>query len=101
MGGGGGGGVLEKSHISKSVSVCTSSSEMEVAVQQHHQDWLQLAVEYARHRRRLRMRRAIWVKPWIGRRCQFGLYDQLMIELRNKDQRAFRTFLRMPPEMYD
>ena len=59
------------------LSVCSSSSEMEVAVLQHHQDLLQLAVEHARHRRRRRMRRAIWVKPWIGRQCQFGLYVAL------------------------
>ena len=24
-----------------------------------------------------------------------------MVELRNEDQRAFKNFLRMPPEMYD
>ena len=41
------------------------------------------------------------VKPWIGRRRQFGLYDQLMVELRNEGPRTFRNFLRMPPEMYD
>ena len=59
-------------------------------------------VTVARHRRRMRrMRRAIWVKPWIGRRHQFGLYDQLMVELRNEDHRALRNFLHMPPEMYD
>ena len=84
------------------VSVCTSSSEMEVAVVQHHQDLLQLTVEYARHkRRRRRMKLAISVKPWNGRRRQFGLYDQLMVEMRNEDQRAFRNFLRIPPEMHD
>ena len=66
-----------KSHISKSVSVCTSSSEMGVAVLQHHQYLLQLAVEDARERRRRRVRHTIWVKPWIGRRCQFGLYVAL------------------------
>ena len=50
---------------------------MEVAVL-HHRDLLQLVVEYVRHRRRRhRMRRAIWVKPWIGRWRQFGLYVAL------------------------
>ena len=47
------------------------------------------------------MRREVWVKPWIGRRCEFGLYDQLMVELRNEDHRSFKNFLRMPPEMFD
>ncbi|XP_041373483.1 putative nuclease HARBI1 [Gigantopelta aegis] len=29
------------------------------------------------------------------------MYDQLLVELRREDQRAFKNFLRMPPEMYD
>ena len=66
------------------------------------QDLLQLAVEYAIHRRRRHRRSCeIWVKPWIGRRRQCGLYDQLMVELRNEDERAFRKFLRAPPDMYE
>ena len=69
--------VYVKSHFSKSVSVCTSSSEMEVAVLQHHQVLLQLVVEYVGHRRRRRMRQAIWLKPWIGRWHQIGLYVAL------------------------
>ena len=35
------------------------------------------------------------------RRRQFGLYDQLMVELRNEDQMAFKNFMRMPSEMFD
>ena len=51
---------------------------MEVAVLQHHQDLLQFAVEYARHRRRRRrMRCAIRVKLWVGKQRQFGLYVAL------------------------
>ena len=55
-----------------------------------------------RRRRRVR-RRHIWTRPWLhpDRRRQFGIYDQLMVELRREDQRAFRKFLRMPTEMYD
>ena len=63
---------------------------------------LHLAIEYARHRRRRRrLRCEIWLKLLIESRRQFGFYDQLMVELRNEDQRAFRNFLRMRPEMYD
>jgi len=29
-----------------------------------------------------------------------GLYDQLMVELRNEDQASFKNFLRMPPSMF-
>ncbi|XP_072165158.1 putative nuclease HARBI1 [Diadema setosum] len=32
---------------------------------------------------------------------EFGLYDQLMVELRNEDPRAFHHFMRMPPAMFD
>ena len=52
-------------------------------------------------RRRRRGQRKYWVRPWIGRRRQFGLYDQLLVELRNEDQKAFKNFMRMPPEMFD
>ena len=41
------------------------------------------------------------VGEWIGRRRQFGLYDHLLVELRNEDQASFKNFLRMPPEMFD
>lgn len=47
------------------------------------------------------MVRNIWVRDWIARRPQLGLYDRLMVELRNEDPRAFQNFMRMPPAMYD
>lgn len=57
-----------------------------------------------RRRRRIRRRqRRIWAHAWSGpeRRREFGLYDQLMVELRNEDEKAFVNFLRIPPEMFD
>ena len=54
-----------------------------------------------RERRRRQNARRHWVRNWIGRRVQFGLYDQLMVELRNEDPAAFHNFLRMPPAMFD
>ena len=47
------------------------------------------------------MTRNIWVRDWIARRPQLGLYDRLMVELRHEDPRAFQNFMRMPPAMYD
>ena len=47
------------------------------------------------------MVRNIWVRDWIARRPQLGLYDRLMVELRNEDPVAFQNFMRMPPAMYD
>ena len=45
----------------------------------------------------------MWAKAWLGpdRRRQFGLYDQLMTELRREDTKAFCNFMRMPTEMFD
>ena len=42
-----------------------------------------------------------WVRPWILRRREFGIYDQLMVKLRNEDRASFTNFLRMPPGMND
>ena len=35
------------------------------------------------------------------RRTEFGLYDQLMVELRNEDPRAFHHVIKMPLAMTD
>ena len=78
---------------------------MEEALHQHHLELINLTLHCIKRNRkrkqRRRRRRQIWIRPWIGRRRQFGLYDQLMVELRNEDQKAFKNFLRMPPEMFD
>ncbi|WAR01347.1 hypothetical protein MAR_007905 [Mya arenaria] len=42
-----------------------------------------------------------WVKQWILKSAEHGLYDKLMVELRNEDPRAFKHFMRMPPAMFD
>ena len=48
-------------------------------------------------------RRSFWCREWCGpvRRQKFGLFDQLMVELREEDTASFKNFLRMPPEMFD
>jgi hypothetical protein len=79
---------------------------MEVTILQHQYDLIDLAIHHIqdnriRRRRKRRRRREVWVRPWIGRQRQFGLYDQLLVELRNEDQRSFKNFMRMPPEMFD
>ena len=43
-----------------------------------------------RRRRRRRVVRNIWVRDWISKSPQLGLYDRLMVELRNGDPRAFK-----------
>ena len=75
-----------------------------LAIAQHEVDVLNLNI--AEHiqgpqQRRWRRRRQCWTRGWILRRRDFGLYDQLMVELRREDSSAFKNFMRMPPEMYD
>ena len=78
--------------------------QYEIAVLQHQQDLVELAlhqVDVIRRRRKRKGHRRFWVRPWIGRRRQFGRYDQLLVELRNEDQASFKDFMRMPPDMFD
>ena len=75
-------------------------------VLQHQHNVVELAlhqVDVIRRRRTRRGHRRFWVRPWIGRRRQFGLYDQLLVQLRNEDQVSAKNFMRMPPEnlMFD
>ena len=58
-------------------------------------------LDVIRRRRKKRGHQRFWVRPWIGRRLQGVLYDQLLVELRNEDQTSFKNFMRMPPEMFD
>ena len=74
--------------------------QYEIAVLQHQQNLVELALHQVgviRRRRKRRVHRRFWVRPWIGRRQQFGLYDKLLVELRNEDQASFKNFMRMPP----
>ena len=71
-------------------------------IQQQNHNLLRLYQVLDRRRRRRRRRpRSVWVRGWIVRRMEFGLYDQLMVELRNEDPCAFHHFMRMPPAMFD
>ena len=46
-------------------------------------------------RRRRRRQRRWWTRPWLSpeRRRSFGLYDQLMTELRREDRQSFLHWL--------
>ena len=72
-------------------------------LQNQNDQLLQVHEMLARRRRRQRRRQArnVWVRNWICRRPQQGLYDRLMVELRNDDTRSFKNFMRMPPAMFD
>lgn len=78
-----------------------------LAALQHHVNLVKLTLHHYREmkktnsRRKHAQKRRYWVRGWIARRHNFGLYDQLMTELRNEDQASFKNFMRMPPEMFD
>ena len=76
--------------------------EYQLAVLRHQQSLIELALYllHAKQNKKRRQRRH-WVRPWITRRPHFGLFDQLMVELRNEDQASFTNFMRMPPAMFD
>ena len=72
-------------------------------LQHQNAQMVQLHQMLARRRRRRRRQqiRAVWTRNWITRRPQQGLYDRLLVELRNEDPRSFQNFMRMPPDMFD
>ena len=75
-----------------------------IAALNHHIDLMNMYIGVLRRnrrRRRRRQRRVEWVRPWIARRPDLGVYDRLMVELRAEDPTSFKNFLRMPPEMFD
>ena len=51
-------------------------------------------------RRRVARRRAVWVRPWLLRRPEFGMYENLIQELNREDINGYKNFLRVPPELF-
>ena len=43
---------------------------------------------------RARRRKSHWVKPWVNRRSEHGMYHRLMVELREENPADFCEFLR-------
>ena len=78
-----------------------------LAIAQRERDELDLDVNdhiVRRNQRRARRgqrKRCAWTRGWVRRRREFGIYDQLMVELRREDPKAFKNFLRIPPDMFD
>jgi hypothetical protein len=75
-----------------------------LAVIRHQYDVINLYLEGQQQRqnaRRMRRARNCWVRKWISRRPELGVYDRLLVELRAEDPSSFSNFLRMPPPMFD
>jgi hypothetical protein len=43
----------------------------------------------------------IWVRPWIGRRMDYGFFETLMQELANEDRPGYKNFIRMYPDLFN
>lgn len=44
--------------------------------------------------------RQYWVRPWVAKRAEFGLYHSLFSELQ-EDEKAFKEFLRMDVSQFE
>ena len=54
-----------------------------------------------KRRRRKQQIRSVWIRNWVTRRPEQGLYERLMVERRSKDPRSFQNFMKMPPDKID
>ena len=46
-------------------------------------------------------RSRIWCREWLQRRCLYGMHENLLAELHKEDNRGFKNFLRMSPELFE
>ncbi|GFW03138.1 putative nuclease HARBI1 [Trichonephila clavipes] len=57
--------------------------------------------ELIRRQNAIRKKRKVWVKPWVGRRTEYGASHTLLKELKNEDHTAYRNMLRITGEQFD
>ena len=41
----------------------------------------------------------MWVREWLTRRHEFGQYDSLLTELHKEDERGYKNYLRITPDL--
>ena len=95
------GGLLPSIHNSCSRRRCVNMDRSDLVcmlMQQHMNLQYQVLQHLSERRRRRRQQkrrvvRNIWVREWIARRPLLGLYDRLMVELRNEDHFPLLAFL--------
>ena len=59
----------------------------------------QIQLQLSKDRRRWR-KRSIWTRCWLRRRQFYGQYERLMSEVIREDERGFRNYTRICPELY-
>ena len=51
----------------------------------------------SKQKQQKRKRRKHWVKSWLSRRLEHGIYETLLSELRLEDESNYKNYLRMTP----
>ena len=74
------------------------TSEMEVAAASLI---VALVVKKWKQQKWKRKVRSSWVKPWLKRRDELGVYSTLLQEFRFEDHIEYQQFLRMGPDVFD
>ena len=60
-----------------------------------------VAVISKRRNKKKRKKRSVWVKPWLKRREERGVFNTLLQEFRLEEGMEYKKFLRMSPETFD
>ena len=60
-----------------------------------------VAVLLKRRKRSKHKKRSAWVKPWLQKQTQFGIYDTLLQELRLQEEEDYKKFLRMSTDTFN
>ena len=60
-----------------------------------------LVVKKRKQQKRKRKVRSSWIKPWLKRRDELGVYSTLLQEFRFEDHIEYHKFLRMGPDVFD
>ena len=47
-----------------------------------------------------RKAKKIWIREWLAKRSTFGQYDSLLTELHKEDQRGYKNYLRITPDLF-
>ena len=48
-----------------------------------------------------RQPRTLWVRDWLLRRHVYGHFDQLLTELHREDQKGYKNYLRITPDLFE
>ena len=49
---------------------------------------------------RRKTQRKVWVREWLTRRHKFGQYDCLLTKMHKEDERGYKNFLRITPDLF-